>query len=427
MGMTIAEKILSRKNLMGTPVKAGDLIDCRIDGMFIHGDYQYVKHAYRRIGFPDGPPRVWDRDKFCLMSEHFQPPSTIRAAAENQSLRDFGKRAAIKYFYDAECGVCHQMMFDYGHVRPGELIVSPDSHTIIYGALNAAGVGIACEEAAYAVAFGEMWFRVPESIRIILKGKVPGYPIGKDIVLALAGQYGDAFALYKAIEYTGPAIEHLTMDTRMCIACHGVEVGAKFAFCPTDETTLKYVSAHTDKPFEPVAPDADAKYVKEIELDLANVGFPVARPHRFDNVVPVEEVLRTRIDQALLGSSANGRYEDVELAARMLRGKKVHPDVRFYVEPASWTVYRQCQAAGLFGVLLDAGAQILQPGCWVCEAQGCVLADGEVCISCTTRNYRGRKGSRNAQIYLSGPAVVVAAAIAGEIVDPSEALHGIKT
>lgn len=424
MGITIAEKILSKNNLRGETVKAGDLIDCRIDGIFVHNAYSYVKNAYKKIGFPDGPPLVWDRDKLYLMTEHNQPPATVLAAASNMEAREFGRRAGLKYFHDTECGIGHQMMFDYGYVRPGELIVGTDSHTPMYGVLNAAGTSIGFEEAAHVVAFGELWFQVPETIKIVLKGRVPSYPIGKDIMLTLAGQYGDAFAQYKAIEFTGPAVKELTMDSRMCVACHGTEVGAKFAFFPADDKVLKYVRARTDKPFEPVAPDDDAEYVKQIELDVSSIGFPIARPHRFDNVVPVDEVKGIKIDQALLGSCANGRFEDIELAARMLKGKKVHPHVRFFIEAASWTVHKQCQDAGLFGALLDAGAQVLQPGCWNCEAHGCILADGEVCITCTTRNYRGRKGSRKAGIYLGGPATVTAAAIAGEIVNPKEALDG---
>jgi 3-isopropylmalate/(R)-2-methylmalate dehydratase large subunit len=426
MGMTIAEKILSKRNVTGSPAAAGDLVDCRIDGMFVHDAYRYVKNAYEKIGFVDGPPGVWDKDKFYLMTEHHQPPATALAAANNQLVRQFAQRVDLKYFYDAECGICHQMMFDYGHVRPGELVLGTDSHTTIYGALNAAGTGIASEEAAYAMAFGELWFQVPQTIKVVLQGAVPPYPIGKEIVLTLAGRYGDNFAQYHALEYTGPAIESLSLDTRMCIACHGVEVGAKFAFFPADERVQDFVKRLTGASYEPVAPDQDATYLKEIGLNVSEIGFPVACPHRFDNVVPIEEVEGVKIDQALLGSCANGRFEDISLAARMLKGKRVHPRVRFYVEPASWGVYRRCESAGLFRALRDAGAQVLQPGCWICDAHGCVLADGEACITCTTRNYRGRKGSPKADLYLAGPATVTAAAIAGRIVSPEGALDGIQ-
>ena len=426
MGMTIVEKILSRKNLAGTPVRAGDLVDCKIDGIMVHASYGYVHAAYQKIGFRDGPPIVWDRDKVYMMLEHHEPPPTVEYANRDKTAREFALRMNLKHFYNAECGACHQMMFDYGHVRPGELILGTDSHTLIYGALNAAGAGVGGEEAAYALAFGELWFQVPETIKVVLKGTPPSYCISKDIVLTLAGRYGDDFAQYQAIEYTGPAVPQLSLDTRMCIACHGVEMGAKFSFFSADDKVLEYVRSRTDAPFEPVTADDDAHYVREIELDVSKVGFMVARPHTFDNVVEVAEATGVKVDQALIGSCANGRFEDIELAARMLRGKRIHPRVRFYIEPASWEVFRQCLRAGLIEPILDAGAQIQEPGCWCCEARGSVLADGEVCITSSTRNYRGRKGSRNAEIYLGGPATVTAAAIAGEIIDPREVFDGFQ-
>ena len=318
------------------------------------------------------------------------------------------------------------MMFDYGHVRPGELIVGTDSHTLVYGALNSAGTGIGGEEAAYVIAFGELWFQVPETVKITLKGSPRDYPIAKEITLTLAGRHGDDLAQHRAIEYAGSPVRELSLDSRMCLACHGVEMGAKFAFFPADDKALEYLRARTDVPFEGVEVDPDAEYVREIELDVDEVGFVVARPHRFGNVVPVEEAAGVKIDQALIGSCANGRFEHIETAARMLRGKKVHPRVRFFVEPASWTVYRQCLDAGIVGPLIEAGAQLQAPGCWVCEAHGSVLADGEVCVTSTTRNYRDRKGSRNAELYLGGPATVTAAAIAGEMIHPKEVFDGFQ-
>jgi 3-isopropylmalate/(R)-2-methylmalate dehydratase large subunit len=426
MGMTIVEKILSQKNLTGASVRAGDLVDCRIDGIMVHNSYNYAQEAYERLGFAEGPPLVWDKSKVYMMLEHHQPAPTIEYAARNKTAKEFAQRMGLKYFYQAECGICHQMMFDYGHVRPGELIAGTDSHTLIYGALNAAGAGIGGVEAAYAMTFGELWFQVPETIKIVLKGKLPNYPIAKEIILALAGRYGDDFAQYQAIEYTGPVVSELSLDSRMCLAGHGVEVGAKFAFFDADEKALDYVRARTELPFEPVVADKDAEYIQEIEIDVGEVGFVVARPHRFDNVVPVEEAAGVKIDQALIGSCCNGRFEDIELVARVLKGKKIHPDVRLFIMPASWTIWRQCMDAGLMGPLLESGAQVQAPGCWVCEARGSVLADEEVCISSTTRNYRGRKGNRNAEIYLGGPATVAAAAIAGEIIHPKEVFDGFE-
>ena len=199
--------------------------------------------------------------------------------------------------------------------------------------------------------------------------------------------------------------------------------GAKFAFFPFDDKVKKYVSTLTNQPFETVVPDNDANYVDEIEIDVSDIGFPIACPHKFDNVKPIEEVAGVKIDQALIGSCANGRFEDIELATKIIEGKKVHPYVRFFVEPASWGVYKKCLKAGFFEILIDAGVQVQEPGCWVCEAHGSVLTDNEVCITSTTRNFRGRKGSKNAEIYLGGPAAVTAAAITGEIVNPKKVFN----
>jgi 3-isopropylmalate/(R)-2-methylmalate dehydratase large subunit len=423
MGMTIAEKILSRNNVAGVAARAGDYVDCRLDGLLVSEAYEYVAEVYSQLGFPAGPPRIWDKDNFYLMTEHHQPAPTVHSAARNKVARDFARRSQLPHFYDSECGICHQMMFDHGHVRPGRLILGTDSHTTIYGALNAAGTGIGSEEAAYAAVFGEMWLRVPETIKVTLTGVAPPYPIGKDVVLTLAAKFGDAFALYRALEYEGSALASLSMDSRMCIACHGVELGAKFAFFPADHVAGHYLN--TDLLAEAVYADDDAEYHQSIELDVRELGFPVARPHRFDNVVPVEQVRGVKIDQALVGSCANGRLEDLEFVARMLKQNRVSPHVRLFVEPASWGVYRRCLESGAIAAILDAGAQVLQPGCWICESLGCVLADGEVCVTCTTRNYLGRKGSRKADVYLAGPAAVVAAAIAGELIDPREVLGGL--
>lgn len=316
------------------------------------------------------------------------------------------------------------MMVDYGYVRPGEFVVGNDSHTISYGGINAVATGIGSEEAAYVWAFGELYFTVPETIKINLTGTARPYPFGKDIILHLAGLYGDAFGQGYSLEFGGPLASDMDVSARLTIADHAVEVGAKFGIFGADDKTAAYIRARTDKPFTPVAADPDASYAQVIDLDCDSFGFQVAKPFRFDNVVPVQEVGGTRIDQARLGSCANGRYEDIEIAARMLRGRKVAPGVRFYVSPASLPVYQQCVRDGLIADLLDAGVQVENPGCSICQTPGIVLNE-EVCISSTTRNYRGRMGGvecSEAQIYLASPATVTAAAIAGEITDPLEFL-----
>ena len=428
MGRTIAEKLLSKKSLERRDVNAGDYVGVRLDGMMLNVTTSQVNDKAIEAGLPDGLPRLWDTERVYVMTEHHQPPQSELQARRNMNTRNLAARLGVKYFHDAEPGVCHQMMCDYGYVRPGELIVGPDSHCTLYGALNAGGAGIAEPDAAYAAVFGELWLRVPESLKISIEGELPdSYPVAKDIVLYLAGKYGDDMAQYMAIEYGGPAVREMDMASRMCLADHGVELGAKFALFEADEKTLAYVTKRTDKPFETLAADPDARYRREITIDLKEVGIRVAKPHTFDNVVPIEEIAGKRVDQALIGSCANGRLEDIEVAARILGNRKVAKGVRLVISPASYSVYLECLQAGLVEPLLKSGAQIIEPGCGVCTARIGYMVDGEVAISCTTRNYRGRKGSAKSEMYLAGPATVAASAVTGVITDPREMLdHASK-
>jgi 3-isopropylmalate/(R)-2-methylmalate dehydratase large subunit len=421
-GQTIAEKVMSRQNLAGEDVAAGDLIDARVDGLLAI-TYQHIRAAYRRAGFPDGPPTVFDRDRVFLLNEHNQPPKSVPLAQANLQSRQDARRLELAN-YRSEMGIGHQMMIDYGYVRPGQFLVGNDSHTISYGGINAVATGIGSEEAAFVWAFGELYFTVPETIKVNLTGRPRRYPFGKDIILHLAGRYGDAFGAGYSLEFSGQLAGDMDITSRLTIADHAVEVGAKFGLFSADDKTADFVRARSDKPFEPVSADPDASYAQVIDPDVDSLGFQVAKPFRFDNVVPVAEVAGTRIDQARLGSCANGHYEDIEIAARMLRGRKVAPGVKFYVSPASLPVYQQCARDGLIADLLEAGAQVENPGCSICQTPGVVLNE-EVCISSTTRNYHGRMGGpecSDAQIYLASPATVTAAAIAGEITDPLEFL-----
>jgi 3-isopropylmalate/(R)-2-methylmalate dehydratase large subunit len=310
-------------------------------------------------------------------------------------------------------------------VRPGELVVGNDSHTLGYGCLNAGATGITRADMFYVLLFGELWFQVPESIRIVLDGKQPNYPISKDIMLTIAGQHGDDVARGMSVEYAGSLVPQLSIDSRMCLSTHGVEIGAKFAMFEEDGKTRDFVRARTDQRYEGLAPDPGARYAKEIRLDVDRMPFVVAKPHQFGHVAPVEEAKGTRIQQAQIGSCANGRFEDIEIAARMLEGRKVAKGVRFLISPASQQVYLQCLKAGLIEKLIEAGAQVITPGCGICQPRVGFLSDGEVCITATTRNFRGRKGSPNAEIYLGGPLTVTAAAVAGEIVNPREVFSGL--
>lgn len=424
MPQTMAEKLFSRHNLTGKPVAAGDILEARIDGAMVHYHANEPMHDLaREAGFKDGLPRVWDRDRVFVLLDHHQPTLSQKQADENALIRREVERLGIRCFHDSEPGIAHQMMADYGLMRPGELVVGNDSHTISYGAVNCGGIGVTRADMLYVLLFGELWFQVPQSIRVVLNGRQPNYPIAKDIILYLAGQHGDDFAGNMSIEYSGSLVPQLSIDSRMCLSAHGVEVGAKLAMFGFDETTRAFVSARTDKAYEPIAPDPDAHYEKEIVLDVDTMPFVVAKPHQFGNVAAVDEVAGQRIQQAMIGSCANGRFEDIEIAARILKGRKVAKGVRFIISPASQQVYLQCVKAGLVETLLEAGAQVVTPGCGVCQPKVGFLSDGEVCITSTTRNFKGRKGSMKAEIYLAGPLTVAASALAGEIVNPKEVIH----
>lgn len=426
MAQTMAEKLLTRNNLAGKAVRAGEFVDARIDGAMCHYHAaDSMVEAARQAGFKDGLPRVWDPEKIYVLLDHHQPTLTQKLADENALVRKEVARLGIKCFHDSEPGIAHQMMLDYGLVRPGELVVGNDSHTVGYGCLNAGATGITRADMFYVLLYGELWFQVPESIRIVLDGRQPGYPIAKDIILYIAGQYGEDIAQSMSIEYSGSLVPQMSIDGRMCLSTHGVELGAKFAMFEADATTREFVKARTGKPYELLAPDPGAQYAKEIRIDVGEMPFMVSKPHQFGNIAPLDEVKGTRIHQAQIGSCANGRYEDIEIAARMLEKHKVAKGVRFIISPASQQVYLQCLKAGLIEKLIEGGAQVITPGCGVCQPRVGFLSDGEVCITATTRNTRGRKGSTQAEIYLGGPLTVTAAAVAGEIVDPKEVFRGL--
>jgi len=423
-GMTMAEKILARAAGKDR-VKAGEYVDCKLDGIMAYQSLVETQNRVIEAGLPDGLPKVWNPNKVFMMVEHHQPASNARAAGRAVKMRELAERYRIKNFYDTTCGICHQMMVDHAHSLPGQLIVGCDSHTIMYGALNCASTGIGETDMGYGLAFGELWFMVPESIRIELTGTAPSWPSGKDIMLHLAGQYGIDFALYKSIEFTGPGVKSLTMDNRFTMSDHGVEVGAKFTLFECDVRTREFLKERKAEPYKAVTADANARYLKKYTLDLSSMKPQVAAPHSFGNVHPIEELSGTHIDQACVGSCANGRFEDIEITARILKGRKVHKGVRLLVSPASWPVYRQCLDAGLPQIIIDAGGQFLDPGCGICGFNRAYMAPGEVCLTATTRNHQGRMGSKEASIYLGGPATVAWSAVMGAIADPREVLEEV--
>jgi len=417
--MTMAEKVLARVAGLDH-VSPNEYVTARIDMAMMPGNLQTMRRVLSRAGVDEDRLRVWDPERFVLFLDHNVPPESVAHAEHDKHTREGAKKLGVKYFYDVYLGIGHQVMHERGHVRPGELIVGSDSHTIAYGALNAASTGIGVSEMAYVIQTGELWFRVPETVRFEVTGKLGELVTSKDIVLHIAGRYGTEVAQYKAIEWSGSAVATMSIDSRLSMANMSVELGAKFGMFAADEKTMEYVSTRTDKELEPVAGDPDALYAEIHAVDGPQLEPQVALPHSVGNVEAASAVRGVEIDQAVIASCCHGRVEDLEVAARMLEGKKVYPGVRFYAAPASWEVYREAIERGILGSLVTAGVMIGYPSCGLCTGFQGVLASGERCIAATPRNFKGRMGSPEAEIYLASPATVTASAIAGKIVDPRE-------
>ncbi len=420
MPMTLAEKILARAS-GNKEVAAGDYVIAKIDVAMAHEGAAWVIDELMRVGID----RVWDPDRIVILFDHWAPAPTELAATMHKKIREFVKRHKIKHFYDIKAGICHQIMPEMGHVRPGELIVGTDSHTTTYGAFGAGGTGIGTTDMAVVFATGELWFRVPESIKFVIRGTLPKYVTSKDVILKIAGKYGAEVAQYKSVEFEGPTISNMSIASRMTLSNMAMEIGAKFALIPPDDKTINYVKYRTSKPFTPLYPDSDAVYERVYELDVSDLEPQVAFPHSVDNVKPISEAEGIKIDQAFIGSCTNGRLEDLVAAAEILRGRKVHPDVRLIVIPASREVYLEALKAGIIETLLEAGAVVCNPTCGPCMGTHLgLLADGERCISSSNRNFKGRMGSSKSEIYLASPYVVAASAVKGEITDPRKLVEG---
>jgi 3-isopropylmalate/(R)-2-methylmalate dehydratase large subunit len=419
--MKIAEKILARAS-GESHVAPGQYVTARLDMAMMPENFLLLKKILDRAGIPAESFRVWDQDKFAVIIDHRVPAYSVEVATNHKICRAFAKALNLKNFYDVFPGVCHQVMVEKGHALPGTLIVGADSHTTTYGALNAASTGIGASEMAYVILTGELWFRVPETIKFDINGPLPESVYSKDIILYIAGKYGTDVAQYKAIEWAGSAIDDLSMDARLTMANMSVELGAKFGLFRADEKTLSYVKGRTDKAFEPAESDAGEIYDEQVDIDGSTLEPQVALPHSVGNVKKAAEVQGVKINQAVIASCCHGRIEDLEIAARMLKGKKVHPKVRFYAAPASVEVYREAMDRGILGALMDAGVMIGNPSCGFCTGMQGVLPPGDKCIAATPRNFKGRMGSNESEIYLASAATVTASAIKGEIVDPREVM-----
>ena len=409
MGMTIAEKIIAAA-AGKTEVRAGDIHTVELDLLMSNdGTTHLTVDMYNKLKHP----RIADVDKLVWIVDHNIPCDSVKTAASQKKMRDFARANGIT-FYEGE-GVCHQVMLEK-HVRPGQLIFGADSHTCSYGALGAFGTGVGCTDYLYAMVTGTSWVLVPETLRFNLHGKLSGGVYARDLILYIIGKISANGANYKAMEFGGDGLKTLSISDRIALCNLCVEAGAKTGLCEVDEKTMAYLAEHGREPKHVFAPDADAVYAQVFDIDLGDVKPIVAKPHFVDNVCDAADAAGTHIDEAFLGSCNNGRIEELRVGAEIIKGKKVHPGVRFLVVPASRQVYDQAMKEGLLDIFMDAGAIIMNPNCSVCwgSCQG-VIGEGETLISTGTRNFKGRAGHKNSFVYLASAATVTASAVKGEI------------
>jgi len=415
MGMTMAEKVLARTSARET-VAAGDFVTASVDRVMCHE--AFVLCAMKLMGL--GVDRVFDPERVIVILDHYFPAPTEQMARAHSLARDFCERLGVRHFL-GHAGICHQVLTERGHILPGQLVLGSDSHSTTYGAVGAAGAGIGITEMAYVLATGELWFQVPPTINFVLGGRLGPGVMSKDVALHLAGVYGTEVAQYRSIEFTGEAAGRLSVASRMTMANMGIELGAKFAFFAADDVTRNFIQPLVKADVEPFGPDADARYEAVYEVDVSKLEPQIACPHNPGNVEPASALGDVRVHQAFLGSCTNARLEDIAVAAQILKGRSVHAGTRLLVTPASQAVYLEATRAGYTQTLLEAGAAITASGCGACPGgHSGVVGPGEVCLSSTNRNFRGRMGSQDAEVYLGSPASVAAAAVAGRIVDPRE-------
>lgn len=417
MGMNMTEKILAKHAGLDS-VTAGQLIFCQLD-MVLANDVTAPPaiKEFEKIGRP-----VFDNTKIALVPDHFTPNKDIKAAGLAKTVREFAKKHQIKnYFEIGQVGIEHVILPEKGIVGPGMLTIGADSHTCTYGAVNGFSTGVGSTDLGVAMATGQAWFKVPKAIKVVLTGKKPKYICGKDVILTLIGMIGVDGALYKAIEFAGEGVAELTMTDRLTISNMAIEAGGKNGIFPFDEITKEYVEGRVQQPYEAVAPDEDASYEKVIEIDLSKLTPVVAFPHLPGNTHPVSEIDKIKIDQVVIGSCTNGRLEDLRQAAEVLKGHSVHPDVRCIVIPGSQQVYLDAVHEGLVDIFINAGAAVSTPTCGPClGAHMGIMAAGEKAVSTTNRNFRGRMGHVDSEVYLAGPYVAAASAILGYIAVPEE-------
>ncbi|MBI4416234.1 MAG: 3-isopropylmalate dehydratase large subunit [Euryarchaeota archaeon] len=414
---TMAEKVLARASGRDR-VAPGDIVDATVDLLYMHEMLALALGPFNEIGIP----KVWDPTKIVVTLDHWVPPPNEQIAKMHQQVRDFCKKQGIARFHDVgDHGIVHQLIAERGYAQPGKLIVGSDSHTNMVGACGAFAAGIGATDVAAVLATGRVWLRVPETMKVFIEGLLGPRTYAKDVILKVIATTGDDGARYQAVEFHGPTVKAMPMHERLVLCNMTTEMGAKVGMIEADEVAQEYL-AHAKEPFTSFGSDEDARFEATYEFDVDGMGPQVACPSNPANVKPVEDVAGTKIDVAFLGSCTNARIEDLRLAAEILKGKKVAPGVRLQVTPASQRIYRQAIQEGLVEIFLDAGGTFTQSTCGPCFGGHLgVLAGNEVCISSTNRNYPGRMGSPQAQVYLASPATLAASAIYGVITDPREA------
>jgi 3-isopropylmalate/(R)-2-methylmalate dehydratase large subunit len=416
--MNITEKILAKASGKKA-VHPGEIVDSNVDMVMIHDlTGPLAVEAFKKIG----TQKVWDNKKVVVILDHQVPAESVKAAELHKTMRQFAKDQNLQIYDVGKGGICHQVMPEKGHVTPGAVIVGADSHTCTYGAFGAFATGIGSTEAAAVMATGKIWFKVPPTIKVNVKGSFQKYVTPKDLILAIIGKMGVDGAIYKAAEFTGPTIKKMSIAGRMTLCNMAVEMGAKNGIIEPDETTRKFLEGRVKSmpDFDALKSDKDAVYESTVEFDVSKMEPQVACPSSVDNVKPISEVGNVIIDQAFIGSCTNGRLEDLRLAAEVMKGKRVKDGVRALVIPASQEVWKQADQEGLLQIFTDAGAIVCGSACGPCLGGHIgLLAAGESCISTSNRNFIGRMGSTQANVYLASPATVAASAVTGKLTDPT--------
>jgi 3-isopropylmalate/(R)-2-methylmalate dehydratase large subunit len=423
MGLTLAEKVLARKAGRKT-VAPGEIVTVEPDVVMSHDNAAAIAKSLASMGVE----RVWDPSRIVIVLDHAVPAPSPEHAENHRRIREFVREQGIEHFYDIGHGVCHVVMCERGHARPGLLVLGSDSHTPTQGALGAFAAGIGRTEMAAVWALGQIWLRVPPTIQVTLEGKLGEMVSAKDVALRLVAEIGPAGADYRAVEFAGDLVKEFSMEERMVLTNLMAEAGAKTAMVPPDEVTALWLKSRREasqseirNSSRPAVPDADAVYERIIVMDVAKLEPQVATPHSPANARPVGEVAGVPIDQVFLGSCAGGMIEDLRRAADLLRGRRIAPTTRMVVVPASMETWQLALKEGILATLADAGAVISNPGCGPClGAHQGVLAAGERCLSTSNRNFRGRMGNRDSEIYLAGASVAAATALTGKITDPRE-------